>query len=185
MLTDHLPLKTGKEMNFPIREHVLSNSLTCPTLSSKTTTLGPTCLVKVNPEEAKDITLYPLQICRHSNKELCTHFPLIYVSIGERLALAGPLMQRPWWSKMEPWQGQSNVESMGFHFTTHFMCGHTAATTSTWDATFNHKNYKFIELLDKFHLFKPWRLLITSNVTSKCSSALSNFNVYYEKHFYR
>jgi hypothetical protein len=76
------------------------------------------------------------------------HFPLIYVSIGERFALAGPLMQRPWWSKMEPWQGQSKVESMGFHFTIHFMCGHTAATTSTGNASFNLNEYWFIDLLD-------------------------------------
>ncbi len=45
-----------------------------------------------------------------------------YLSWGGRSAFAGPLMQHPRWSEMEPSQGQSNVASSGFHFTTHFMC---------------------------------------------------------------
>lgn len=60
----------------------------------------------------------------------------------ERLALAGPLMQRPEWSKMEPWQGQSKVASMGFHFTMHFMWGHTAATAS-WQRNISSHRLKF------------------------------------------
>jgi hypothetical protein len=31
---------------------------------------------------------------------------------------------------MEPWLGQSNVASNGFHFTTHFICGQIAACVS-------------------------------------------------------
>lgn len=44
-----------------------------------------------------------------------------------RPALEGPSMHRPLMSNCDPWQGQSKVKLLAFHFTALLKCGHTAA----------------------------------------------------------